>query len=191
MEELIISYEMINFIKALKDLAFDVEKAPSMQQTSVNTTMNVQWDEPLTWEYRDIEKRMYERDIKEETFINYILQCEATIALQNYVSPEFAEEIDNLPGRDKLLYKMMTDQIRHMVCVLNYYLVTRNYNLIAVPENEMMLHLTSPVKRKHKDSKGNTISTWVIEIIGKIKINIVNYNNAEDVVASWSQQIVL
>lgn len=174
MKELIISYEMINFIKTLKELAFDVEKAPSMQQTSVNTTMNIHWDEPLTWEYRDIEKRMYESDIKEETFINYILQGEATIALQNDVSPEFIEEIDNLPGRDKLLYKMMTDHIRHMVFVLNYYLVTRNYNLIALPENEMELYLTSPVERKHKDTKGNTISTWVVEIIGKIKINIKN-----------------
>ena len=165
---------MENLKKILKDLAFDVDKAPSMQQKSVNTTMNILWDEPLTWEYRDIEKRMYERDIKEETFNKYIEQREATIALQNYVSPEFAEEIDKLPGRDKVLYQMMTDQIRNMVFVLNYYLVTRNYNLIAVPENEMMLHLTSPVERKHKDSNGNTISTWVIDIIGKIKINIKN-----------------
>lgn len=165
---------MKELIKTLKNLAFDAEKAPLMQQTSVNTKMNIIWDEPLTWEYKDIEKRMYESDIKEETFINYILQGEATIALQNYVSPEFAEETDNLPGRDKLLYKMMTEQIRHMVFVLNYYLVTRNYNLIAIPENEMELHLTSPVERKHKDIKGNTISTWEIEIIGKIKINIKN-----------------
>lgn len=165
---------MKELIKTLKDLAFDVEKAPSMQQTSVNTTMNIRWDEPLTWEYRDIEKRMYERDIKEEAFNKYIEQGEATISLQNDVSPEFAEEIDNLPGRDKLLYKSMTEQIRHMVFVLNYYLVTRNYNLIAVPENEMQLYLKSPVERKHKDTKGNTISNWEIEIIGKIKINIKN-----------------
>ena len=165
---------MKELIKTLKDLAFDVEKAPSMQQKSVNTKMNIRWDEPLTWEYRDTEKRMYERDIKEETFINYIEQGEATIALQNYVSPEFAEEIDKLPGRDKVLYQMMTEQIRHMVFTLNYYLVTRNYNLIAVPENEMELYLKSPVERKHKDSNGNTISTWEIEIIGKIKINIKN-----------------
>ena len=168
---------MKELIKTLKDLAFDVEKAPSMQQKSVNTKMNIRWDEPLTWEYRDIEKRTYERDIKEETFNKYIEQGEATIALQNYVSPEFAEEIDKLPGRDKVLYQMMTEQIRHMVFVLNYYLVTRNYNLIAVPENEMELYLKSPVERKHKDSNGNTISTWEIEIIGKIKINIKNKEN--------------
>lgn len=165
---------MKELIKTLKELAFDIEKAPSMQQTSVNTTMNIRWDEPLTWQYRDIEKRMYERDIKEETFNKYIEQGEATIALQNDVSPEFADEIDKLSGRDKLLYKMMTEQIRHMVFVLNYYLVTRNYNLIALPENEMELHLTSPVEQKEKDSEGNTISAWVIEIIGKIKINIKN-----------------
>ena len=165
---------MKELIKTLKDLVFDVEKAPSMQQKSVNTKMNIRWDEPLTWEYRDIEKRMYERDIKEDAFNKYIEQRKATIALQNYASPEFAEEIDKLPGRDKVLYQMMTEQIRHMVFVLNYYLVTRNYNLIAVPENEMELYLKSPVERKHKDSNGNTISTWEIEIIGKIKINIKN-----------------
>lgn len=165
---------MKELIKTLKDLAFDVEKAPSMQQTSVDTTMKIDYNEPTSWNYKDIEKRMYEADVREELFKDFIDEGSTSIGIQTDISPKLAEETCEREDVQKLIYNIFYDKIKHMMFVLNYYLVTRNYDLVAVPDKEIMLHLTSPVMRKFKNSKGEEEITWVVEVIGRIKINIIN-----------------
>lgn len=168
---------MKKFKKILKEMSFDVEDAPNMKQTSIDTTMKIDYNEPTSWDYKDIEKRMYEADVREELFKDFIDEGSTSIGIQTDISPKLAEETCERDDAQKLIYNIFYDKIKHMMFVLNYYLVTRNYDLVAVPDKEIMMHLTSPVMRKFKNLKGEEEINWVVEVIGRIKINIINKEN--------------
>ena len=169
---------MNELINTLKKLGADKNKEDmsNVEKKTLKCSMTFNYDKHVTWEYNELEKQMFEDEIKkiEPLFIDMINNKGSKLNPDTIVSHELCKliiEKDN--PATKLFNNTCTNSIFNRLQVLNYYLKTRNHNLIAVPDNKLQLNITGPIEKKYKNLlTGEDEIVYQYEFKGVVKIKI-------------------
>ena len=171
---------MEELIKTLKKLGADKDKEDlsNVEKKTLKCTMSFNYDKPVTWEYCKLEKRMFEDEIKEIElkFIDMINNKGAKLNPYIMVSHELCKFIieKNEPAT-KVFNDACVESIFNRLKVINYYLKTRNHNLIAVTDDKLQLNITGPIEKKCKNFITDEDEiVYEYDFRGEIKIKIID-----------------
>lgn len=169
---------MKELIKMLKQLGADKDDVSNVEKQSLDCTISFNYDKPITWDYTETEKRRFEDEIKqiELIFIDIINKKGANLNPVMTVSLEFLKSIiEKHKYCAEFLNSEFVSIIFNRLQVLNYYLKTRNHNLIAVPDDKMKLKVTGPIEKKCKNLLAEEDETiYEYEFRGLVEIKIID-----------------